>query len=52
VVIGLAQHEWLLPARFALTERVDPSPYRCHALTEVTVQPLHKRGIDLLAPCR
>jgi hypothetical protein len=43
------QRQVMLPAVFALAQRIDPTSYRCHALPDVQVQPFHNRSIDLAA---
>ena len=45
-MIHLEQRQLIPQACFALAERVDPTAHRCHALTEIEVEPLHKGGID------
>ena len=52
VVIGLAHRQWRLPAILALAQGVHPPAYCRSPLADVQVQPLHKRGIDVLAPRR
>jgi hypothetical protein len=46
IVIHLAQHQLIPHACFALTQRMDPTPDRRHALPDIEVQPCDKRGID------
>ena len=46
VVIDLEQHQLLPPARFALTQRVDPAPDRRDPLADVEVEALHTGGIE------
>jgi hypothetical protein len=45
----LEQHKLLAHTLLALTQRVDPTPHCCYALTHIEVQPFSKRRIDLLA---
>src|SRR6266446_9781127 len=52
-IVGALEHDQLmLQAVFALTQRVDPTPYCRHALANIQVEPLHKRRIDLPATHR
>ncbi len=47
IVVGVEHRQLMLQAVIACAQRIDPTPYRRHALTDVQVQPFHKRGIDL-----
>jgi len=44
-VIRLEQGQLIPQARFSPTQGIDPTPDRRHALTDVEVEPLDKRGI-------
>jgi len=48
-MVRLEQHQLMLQAVLALTQRVDPAPHRRHALTNVEVEALDKRRIHLPA---
>jgi len=52
IMVDVEHHQLMLQAVFALTQRVDPTPYRRHALANVEVEPLHKGCIDLPATRR
>ena len=40
-MVDVEQCQLMLHAVFALAQRVDPTPYRRHALANVEVEPLH-----------
>ena len=46
IVVRLEQGQLIPPARFALTQGIDPASDRRYALADVEVEPLHKCGID------
>src|SRR5215813_12076848 len=47
IVVGVEQRQLMLHAVCPLAQRINPTSYRCHALTDVQVQPFYKPGIDL-----